>query len=73
MTFVTRRPLDTWDEEQDFLVPVGERLGMVYAFNTETSSLGSKHTYRGNWAMRLDPSGSVTGGTTIFEKAPRQE
>ena len=37
MTFVTRRPLDTGDSEQDFLVKLDEAMPMCYAYRKGTS------------------------------------
>jgi len=61
MTFVTRRPLDTGDVAQDFLVPLNEELAMIYG-HAEGSAAWRIHDEYGVWTLRLSEDGSVVEG-----------
>jgi len=61
MTFVTRRPLDTGDSSQDFMIPLDESMPMCYAYKKGGSSF-EKHDARSVWSLKLNSSGSLADG-----------
>ena len=61
MTFVTRRPLDTGDSEQDFLVKLDEAIPMSAAYKKGTAKF-EKHDEWNVWSLTLKSSGQVGEG-----------
>ena len=53
MTFVTRRSLDTGDNEQDFLLKTDEVVQMSVAYR-KTSAEWVHHDFRGHWILKFD-------------------
>lgn len=61
MKFVTRRKLDTGDQEQDFVVKLDEDIPMCYGFKKGTSKW-VKHDEFGVWSIKFSASGEVRDG-----------
>ena len=55
VTFETKRKLDTGDAEQDYLVPLGEEIDMVWAIHEKTGEW-KEHTKYGNFKVTYDQS-----------------
>ena len=57
----TRRKLDT-DQTNQFVIPLDVAVDMGYAFNSNSNSIGNKHTSRGSWSLLLPSDGSAATG-----------
>ena len=57
----TRRKLDT-DKTNQFVIPLDVAIDMGYAFNSNSNSIGNKHTKKGSWTLLLPSDGSAATG-----------
>ena len=56
--FVTRRKLDTGDEERDFVFQLGALNEMSYAYHDSTHDF-VYHSNRGVWSLTIEADGEV--------------
>jgi len=61
MTFLTRRPIDTGDANQDFAVKLDAPQPMIYATRTKDPTW-HKHEHYGVWSLSLGLDGIVYSG-----------
>ena len=59
MSFVTRRKLDTGDEEEDYVFGLNEENVMCYAYKSRTNNF-VKHEKWGIWSLQIDSRGKVS-------------
>ena len=60
--FTVRRPIDTDDFDNDYVIPLDTSFKCSYAINSRTNSIGSKHQSRYRKTLTLKSDGQPTFG-----------
>jgi len=72
MVFITRRPLDTGDTGQDYLIELPSVIPMSYAYKSGTANF-MKHDSRGVWSLAIDRGGVISDGGLDVKELLRNE